>query len=147
MCTWKQCLYEGKEIHIHATGHVVSTLIALKTPLPTSSSLSASEHLKPLRLTTLDLEDIWSRNRWCVLAWTFEKKIPQILMEEPLSARNSHEHSEQSATLWFFHILHMLASHAQLRVYVRRSGGFLMVSGWVVFRNHKIAGLSSAGPD
>lgn len=127
--------------------HVVSTLIALKTPLPTSFSLSASEHFKSLRLMTFDLGDIWSRNRWCELARTFEKKIPQILMEEPLSTRNSHGHPAQSATLWFFHILHMLASHAQLHVYVRRSRGFLRVSGWVVFRNHKIAGLSSAGPD
>lgn len=147
MCTWKQYLCEGKE---KPCG------LDFDCPEDPSTYLrfpwlicrpSASKRFKPLRLMTFDLGDIWSRNRWCELAWTFEKKIPQILMEEPLSTRNSHEHSAQSATLWFFHILHMLVSYAQLHVYVRRSGGFLMVSGWVVFRNHKIEGLSSAGPD
>lgn len=82
-------------------GHVVLILITLKTPLPTFSSLSC-ECLKPLRLKTFDLGDIWSRNRRCELEWTFEKKIPQILREEPLSAHNSHVHSAQSATVSFF---------------------------------------------
>lgn len=140
MYTWKQYLYEGKE---KPCG------LDFDCPEDPSTYLlfpwlicrpSASKRFKPLRLMTFDLGDIWSRNRWCELAWTFEKNIPQILREEPLSARNSHEHSAQSATLWFFHIFPMLTSHAQLRGYVGRSGGFLMVSGWVVFGTTRLQG-------
>lgn len=147
MCTWKQYLYEGKE---KPCG------LDFDCPEDPSTYLlfpwlicrpSASKRFKPLRLMTFDLGDIWSRNRWCELAWTFEKKISQILMEEPLSMHNSHEHSAQSATLWFFpHPSHVSFSCPApwVRQTKRRfSYGFRLGS----IRNHKIAGLSSAGPD